>query len=1119
MKKLFYFFVIFALTYSITPVSSFAGPPIGKKKIPCILVSFADTAFYFTRDNFDSLLNKPGYSYNSAHGSVHDYFKEASYGKLDLTYDVYGPYTLSQGIEYYGKRDGLNPPDTLAAEAIALADADIDYSKYDDDGDGVVPSVYIIYAGSDFGFSDSDILFLPHVSGIPSYVGLRDGVSISRYGCSGEKLNERIDGIGIICHESAHLLGAPDFYDVDGEGSGGGFLGTDQWDLMGSGNRNEYLALPAHPNPYVKKEFNWATFTLLDSTMENVVLPNSAENPVFYYFNTPTPGEYFILENKSRVGFDSAVPGEGLLIYHVSSVVGTAPNFGHPQRMYPVCAAAKMDPDSTPESYGIIGDYRCLFPGTGESGLRAFTPFTLPSTRSWAGDYASGFLTNIRYNKESKLVTFDFSSNTLYDLELNALSSSELLTWWKSVGNKNVVISVANTYEDVKLSNGTIYSVGNTLGSQNKIVFVGPANEFLHSGLEPSTHYLYHIWTQLDAVYSYSEPDTISGTTKPECNTIYNLPFVEEFTPESPCWVNFNYNYKDTKSAWIFNVVGLGALNGDTLVDLVSPILNVSKYDSVRLSFKYYFHIDEPVSATVSFSLDSGKTWDFVTACHKGTDSIATFIIPTNGQPGLRVKWHYQSKQLYNWGIRSVKVEPVESIKNIITICAKGTQGSEHINLLINGSAVGSGWNLSTTYQNYTYTVYGDGDIQVGFDNDASGRDVQVDYILVNGEKRQAENMTFNSGFYANGKCGGGSKSEWLNCNGVIGFGKTTEHFGEHTLVIRARGIQGGEHINLLINGSTIGSGWTLTTGYQEYTAKVNGDGNINVQYDNDATGRDVQIDWLKVNIQEPRQAENMQYNTGFFANGKCGGGEYSEWLHCNGVIGFGKISANSSGGSSSVGSCSFSVPLTSAFPSLNKQYNYMHVLGGTSTLSNVNKFTIQWSLPNKGLYDISYNTSNGTPNWYVSLMGKVTQTLASPSPSITISGSGIGILDGSYWVTMDGDNLVMVSKTGGYAIYCSNSATAPCSSLKSAPLSVFENETPVITIYPNPSSGSVYIAFEKDKQVTADIKILDALGRIVYSQTCTTNEVVPVDGLSKGIYIVNIHYNGNVYNKILIVN
>lgn len=106
-----------------------------------------------------------------------------------------------------------------------------------------------------------------------------------------------------------------------------------------------------------------------------------------------------------------------------------------------------------------------------------------------------------------------------------------------------------------------------------------------------------------------------------------------------------------------------------------------------------------------------------------------------------------------------------------IVVRARGTQGDEHINLVIGGAVVAD-WTLTTAMADYVYRGNATGDIQVRFDNDADGRDVQVDYIRVNNETRQAEDMEYNTGAY-NGSCGGGSYSEWLHCNGSIGFGHT----------------------------------------------------------------------------------------------------------------------------------------------------------------------------------------------------------------------------------------------------------------------------------------------------------------------------------------------------------
>ena len=103
---------------------------------------------------------------------------------------------------------------------------------------------------------------------------------------------------------------------------------------------------------------------------------------------------------------------------------------------------------------------------------------------------------------------------------------------------------------------------------------------------------------------------------------------------------------------------------------------------------------------------------------------------------------------------------------------ARGTVGGENIQLQVNNQTVAS-WNLTTSMQNYNASTSLSGGITVVYTNDSGSRDVQVDYIIVNGQTRQSEAQSYNTGLYANGSCGGGSNSEWMHCNGQIGYGNT----------------------------------------------------------------------------------------------------------------------------------------------------------------------------------------------------------------------------------------------------------------------------------------------------------------------------------------------------------
>lgn len=111
-----------------------------------------------------------------------------------------------------------------------------------------------------------------------------------------------------------------------------------------------------------------------------------------------------------------------------------------------------------------------------------------------------------------------------------------------------------------------------------------------------------------------------------------------------------------------------------------------------------------------------------------------------------------------------------------IVVRARGASGSENLRLTVGGTQVGA-WTLGTAMQNYSVTTSNAGGINVEYTNDATNRDVQVDYITVNGSTRQAESQSTNTGVYQNAACGG-ANSEWLNCNGYIGFGNTATTSG-----------------------------------------------------------------------------------------------------------------------------------------------------------------------------------------------------------------------------------------------------------------------------------------------------------------------------------------------------
>lgn len=153
--------------------------------------------------------------------------------------------------------------------------------------------------------------------------------------------------------------------------------------------------------------------------------------------------------------------------------------------------------------------------------------------------------------------------------------------------------------------------------------------------------------------------------------------------------------------------------------------------------------------------LNMGTTWDYMIMETEGYQSSGSSnITVSEGTSGGG-----SSSSTGSGGSKTVVVR------------ARGVTGQETVTLKVNGTAVGSK-TLTTTMTNYSFTTSLSGGTTVEYANDATGRDVQVDYISVNGTIRQSEAQSYNTGVYQNGACGGGNgMSEWLHCNGAIGYG------------------------------------------------------------------------------------------------------------------------------------------------------------------------------------------------------------------------------------------------------------------------------------------------------------------------------------------------------------
>jgi hypothetical protein len=113
----------------------------------------------------------------------------------------------------------------------------------------------------------------------------------------------------------------------------------------------------------------------------------------------------------------------------------------------------------------------------------------------------------------------------------------------------------------------------------------------------------------------------------------------------------------------------------------------------------------------------------------------------------------------------------------------------------------------------------------------------------------------------------------------------TTSSGGSGNITVRARGTQGGENLEIRVNGNAVAS-FSMSTSYANYSAS--GSGTVQVAFTNDdgqEDGMDIQVDYVQIDG-TTYQAEDQATNTGVWENDSCGG-SYSEWLHCDGYIEF----------------------------------------------------------------------------------------------------------------------------------------------------------------------------------------------------------------------------------------
>ncbi len=375
-----------------------AFPSTGTNKALLLLIDYPDQSFINTVSEFDDYCNLPGYNLNGSSGSFRDYYQDISYDSLTINTDVEGWYTATNNQTYYGYHGGTNwqASRELVKEAVDAAEAaGVDFSQYDNDGDGKVDQIMVIHSGNGREASGDDDDIWSHKSTLGSLAVTYDGVEINAYIIQPERYSGSIANIGVFCHEFGHALGLPDLYDTDGSSSG---LGS--WCLMAGGTWNNNGKTPAHMSAWCKQELGWMEPDTLMGSGSVANMDYSENSGESYRMNTPVQGEYFLLENRQKEGWDAHLDGEGLAIWHIDESISNNTDEWHPK-------VSLRQADGLQDLQNDLGsDDGDLY--TGSSGNTVFDDTSTPSSDTYDGNSSTNDVNNIV--EAGFVVSFDYSS-------------------------------------------------------------------------------------------------------------------------------------------------------------------------------------------------------------------------------------------------------------------------------------------------------------------------------------------------------------------------------------------------------------------------------------------------------------------------------------------------------------------------------------------------------------------------------------------------------------------------------------------------------------------------------------------------------------------------------------
>lgn len=397
----------------------------GELRTLAILVDFSDHPAQVASTFFDDMLFADLFGPASLRG----YYREVSYGTvstrglIDIV-TVNSPSSLGwtrlpQSLAYYagteyGRGTYPNNSQKMVEDAVALVNSRVDFSQYDNDGDGYVDNVMVIHAGEGAEYNGPIANHIwSHAWATRSPI-LCDGVYVWQYSTEPEYWATPGDmRPGVYAHELGHTLGLPDLYDRDGTSSGIG-----EWSVMASGSWNGIQAYgdsPARMDAWSSARLGWLQPQTVTGAMASRTLPvvgsSRAASAWKMYPNGATSGsEYWLFENRQKTGTDSDIPGSGILVWHIDEAMAgyNDQNDNETHKLVDLEEAAGTQSMDSKTDRGTAAD---PYPGTANN--RTFGASSVPNSNLYSGAASLVVMDSVSDNSANMTARIGMLANTM----------------------------------------------------------------------------------------------------------------------------------------------------------------------------------------------------------------------------------------------------------------------------------------------------------------------------------------------------------------------------------------------------------------------------------------------------------------------------------------------------------------------------------------------------------------------------------------------------------------------------------------------------------------------------------------------------------------------------------